>query len=394
MISAIGTAIFNLISFGEGVIEGPPKALPGSGVTVKRSTLTDRRPGRARGLVLPGVHTTPRARRRRSGSSICSTASWPGASSTTTPRPTWPNRRTASSSPQRLRRTSSPPTACGSAATRCTAPSPTCSTIPTPHCSRALRPPGTGRTNYQQQVVLVGHSLGGGLVIDTARYMAAERGERRVELQARRRGDARRRLVHRPGADPRTSSTASRCTTCLPTPYPWNLFGTMDAALAQVRPGPTSSHGAQMLFGFHSDAMVGGNPLIQFGAYLLTGLRRACQCRGFSDPRRGLDQRPVRRHDRDLPDRSTASQGKRSRSRRRSAPPSGSSGRGKALVTSLAQDVTGAFFGLLGHINFATDVDPGLSRMAAVGPIDANQFVTCPPGAGGSPASCSPALAA
>ena len=40
VISAIGTAIFNLISFGEALIEGPPKALPGSGVTVERSTLT------------------------------------------------------------------------------------------------------------------------------------------------------------------------------------------------------------------------------------------------------------------------------------------------------------------------------------------------------------------
>ena len=39
MVSAIGTAVFGLISFAEGVIEGPPKALPGSGVTVKRSTL-------------------------------------------------------------------------------------------------------------------------------------------------------------------------------------------------------------------------------------------------------------------------------------------------------------------------------------------------------------------
>ena len=77
------------------------------------------------------------------------------------------------------------------------------------------------------------------------------------------------------------------------TPYPWNLFGTMDAALAQVRPDEFT--GSQMLFGFHSDAMVGGNPLIQFGAYLLTGFGGPAQCRGFADPRRGLDRRPLRR---------------------------------------------------------------------------------------------------
>jgi hypothetical protein len=43
----------------------------------------------------------------------------------------------------------------------------------------------------------------------------------------------------------------------------------MDAALAQER--PTQFHGAQMLFGWHSDAMVGGNPLIQLAAYAITG---------------------------------------------------------------------------------------------------------------------------
>ena len=39
VVSAIGTAVFGLISFAESVFEGPPKALPGSGVTVERSTL-------------------------------------------------------------------------------------------------------------------------------------------------------------------------------------------------------------------------------------------------------------------------------------------------------------------------------------------------------------------
>ena len=53
------------------------------------------------------------------------------------------------------------------------------------------------------------------------------------------------------------------------TPYLWNLFGTMDAALTTVR--GDDFHGAQLLGGLHSDSMIGGNPLVQFGAYLLTG---------------------------------------------------------------------------------------------------------------------------
>ena len=39
VVSAIGTAVFGLISFAESVFEGPPLALPGSNVTVERSTL-------------------------------------------------------------------------------------------------------------------------------------------------------------------------------------------------------------------------------------------------------------------------------------------------------------------------------------------------------------------
>ncbi len=39
VVSAIGTLVFGLISFAESVFEGPPMVPPGSGVTVKRSTL-------------------------------------------------------------------------------------------------------------------------------------------------------------------------------------------------------------------------------------------------------------------------------------------------------------------------------------------------------------------
>ena len=127
------------------------------------------------------------------------------------------------------------------------------------------------------EVVLVGHSLGGGLVIDTARYISADE----------------------PSADDFTLAGVLMLdgvsfTDPVPilrgidpdipvynlsaTPYVWNLFGTMDAALAQVRGG--QFHGAQLLGGLHSDSMIGGNPLVQFGAYLLTGFSLPSNAQG------------------------------------------------------------------------------------------------------------------
>ncbi len=93
--------------------------------------------------------------------------------------------------------------------------------------------------------------------------------EPETEPQTGRRGDARRRLVHRSGAYPGADHPDIPVYNLSATPYLWNLFGTMDHALAQVRGDDFT--GAQLLGGLHSDAMVGGNPLIQFGAYLLTG---------------------------------------------------------------------------------------------------------------------------
>ena len=137
------------------------------------------------------------------------------------------------------------------------------------------------------------------------------------------------------------------------TPYPWNLFGTMDAALAQVRPGHDEFTGAQMLFGFHSDAMVGGNPLIQFGAYLLTGFGGPANVAGSQILAAGWID--------DLFDGDRASgfygePGEAIKIPTPVGPAIGLVQPRQGLVTSLAQDVTGAFFGLLGHINFATDV--------------------------------------
>jgi pimeloyl-ACP methyl ester carboxylesterase len=52
-------------------------------------------------------------------------------------------------------------------------------------------------------------------------------------------------------------------------PYAWNMYGATSDALVAARPG--FFNGVQLVGGSHIDAMQGGNPLIQFGAYLLAG---------------------------------------------------------------------------------------------------------------------------
>jgi hypothetical protein len=135
------------------------------------------------------------------------------------------------------------------------------------------------------------------------------------------------------------------------TPYPWNLFGTMDAALAQVRPDDFT--GAQLLFGLHSDAMIGGNPLVQFGAYLLTGFSLPSNAAGSQVLAAGWID--------DLfdGDRASGFYGEAGETIKIPTPVGPAIGLvqpRQGLVISIAQDVTGAFFALLAHINFATDV--------------------------------------
>jgi hypothetical protein len=268
VISAIGTAIFNLISFGESMIEGPPKALPGSGVRVERSTLD-----------LGGGHVVP--------------ADWyfPG---TYDPESTAPPERiiylqhgfgargvfydyTAS---YLAKQTNSV----------VVAPTVTSNLFATdgmwlggdpmhqamadlfldtnPALLESAQAAGYGHDQLPQQVVLVGHSLGGGAVLNTARYMVVNGTSNKlagvVMLDGVSFTDPAQHLALIPdGPDGIPVYNLSA------TPYPWNLFGTMDAALARQR--PTEFHGAQMLLGWHSDAMVGGNPLIQLAAYAITG---------------------------------------------------------------------------------------------------------------------------
>ena len=268
VISAIGTAVFNLISFGESLIEGPPKALPGSGVTVERSTLTigdqevpadwyfpdtyapesgtppDRIIYLQHGFLARGVfydYTASYLAKETNSVVVAPTLT----SNIFATDGMWLGGDQMHRAVADLFKDDNPA------------------------LLESAKAAGYGQDQLPQQVVLVGHSLGGGLVIDTARYMARD-----PETAGKLAG-----VVMLDGVaftDPvpildELNETAPQ----LPiynlssTPYPWNLFGTMDAALAQVRPNDFT--GTQMFFGFHSDAMVGGNPLIQLGAYLITG---------------------------------------------------------------------------------------------------------------------------
>ena len=268
IVSAIGTAVFGLISFAESVFEGPPMVPPGSNVTVKRST-----------LVISEGHEVP--------------ADW-----------YFPETPEGGTPPEHIIYLQHGFLARGvfydytaaylaeQTKSIVVAPSLTSNIFATDgmwlggeQMHRAVADlfltdneallESARLAGYPEekalptQVVLVGHSLGGGLVIDTAGFMAEDEASGRsnyelagvLTLDGVSFTDPVPILRAIPEDIPVYNLSA--------TPYFWNLFGAMDAALATVR--GDDFHGAQLLGGLHSDSMVGGNPLIQFGAYLLTG---------------------------------------------------------------------------------------------------------------------------
>jgi hypothetical protein len=355
VISAIGTAIFNLISFGESVIEGPPKALPGSGVRVERSTLD-----------LGGGHVVP--------------ADWyfPAGYD---PTSTTPPKRiiylqhgflargvfydyTASYLAKETNSIVVAPTLTsnifatdgmwlgGDPMHRAVA---NLFKDSNPALLESAQAAGYTQNQLPGEVVLIGHSLGGGLVIDTARYMKQNETSGKLAGVVMLDGVSFTDPV--PILDDLDGIPVYNLSA---TPYPWNLFGTMDAALAQVRPNDFT--GAQMLFGFHSDAMVGGNPLIQFGAYLLTGYGGPANVAGSQILAAGWID--------DLFDGDRASgfygePGETIKVPTPVGPAVGLVQPRQGVPIALAQRVTGVFFGLLAHINFATDVEPEVSQLAA-----------------------------
>lgn len=119
------------------------------------------------------------------------------------------------------------------------------------------------------RVVLVGHSLGGGLVAATAGYMVdnctIDRLAGVVMLDGVGMNDAVPvGLAKVPDALPIYQLSAPS--------YFWNQFGAANDALVQAR--PDRFVGVVLAGGSHVDAMRGGNPVIQFAQQLLAGFSR------------------------------------------------------------------------------------------------------------------------
>lgn len=116
------------------------------------------------------------------------------------------------------------------------------------------------------RVVLVGHSLGGGLVAATAGYMVDNETIDRLAGVVMLDGVGMNNavpagLANVPGAIPIYQLAAPS--------YFWNQFGAANEALVQARPGRFV--GVVLAGGSHVDAMQGGNPLIQFSQQLVAG---------------------------------------------------------------------------------------------------------------------------
>jgi pimeloyl-ACP methyl ester carboxylesterase len=120
-----------------------------------------------------------------------------------------------------------------------------------------------------ERVVLVGHSLGGGLVAATAGYMVKNNTIGRlagvVMLDGVGMNDAvPTGLANVPDELPIYQLAAPS--------YFWNQFGAANDALVQAR--PDRFVGVVLEGGSHVDAMQGGNPLIQFSQQLVAGFSR------------------------------------------------------------------------------------------------------------------------
>ncbi len=365
-ISAIGTAVFGLISFAESVIEGPPMALPGSGVTVKRSTLaigdqevpadwyfpegydpnSDVAPERIiylqHGFLARGVfydYTASYLAQQTNSIVVAPTLTsnifatdgmWLGGD---------PMHQAAAD----------------------------LFNDDNTALLDSAQAAGYTQDELPQNVVLVGHSLGGGFVIDTARYMVANQ-ESNDSTYYRLAG-----VVMLDGVsftDPlpilrELDDAGIPVYNLSATPYLWNLFATMDSALARL-PGD-EFHGAQLLGGLHSDSMIGGNPLVQFGAYLLTGFSLPSNVEGSQVLAAGwINDLFDGTHDSGF----YGAPGQTITIPTSAGPAFGLVQPQPGIVDTSARELTAVFFGLLGHINFATEV-PAAQETAVLQEISA-----------------------
>ncbi|MEO3760929.1 alpha/beta hydrolase [Mycobacterium sp. B14F4] len=126
------------------------------------------------------------------------------------------------------------------------------------------------RGELPQRVVLVGHSAGGGLAVETAGFMIDNGTVGKLAgvlmLDGVPSGDEIPDTLSRLPADIPVYNLAAE-------PYSWNRNGFANGQLVAARPGQFT--GVQVVQGLHSDSVQGGNPLIQFAVYVATGFSKA-----------------------------------------------------------------------------------------------------------------------
>jgi pimeloyl-ACP methyl ester carboxylesterase len=119
------------------------------------------------------------------------------------------------------------------------------------------------------RVVLVGHSLGGGLVAGTAGYMAGNGSADRLAGVV---------MLDGVPLDGTAAASLKKVPTDIPIyqlaapKYFWNQFGVGTDALLAAR--PDQFIGVTLVGGSHVDSMRGGNPLIQFSQQLVSGFSK------------------------------------------------------------------------------------------------------------------------
>lgn len=121
-----------------------------------------------------------------------------------------------------------------------------------------------------QQFILTGHSAGGGLATMAASNYLSALGSGTNNLQG---------VVMFDGVASNNAAFADAATTLqtagiplyavVAPPQPWNAYGATTDTLVSLYPGQFS--GVEIVGGSHVDSMLGGNPLVDFAAQLLTG---------------------------------------------------------------------------------------------------------------------------
>jgi acetyl esterase/lipase len=119
------------------------------------------------------------------------------------------------------------------------------------------------------RVVLIGHSLGGGLVAGTAGYMVDNDTADRLAGVV---------MLDGVGMDGSMATSLDKVPDDIPIyqlaapKYFWNQFGVGTDALLEAR--PNEFIGVTLVGGSHVDSMRGGNPLIQFSQQLVSGFSK------------------------------------------------------------------------------------------------------------------------